>query len=139
MLIVFGTAGLIGAILLFGVTLIGGRNPRPPAWADDFLVANIYVPAMIGLAALGAGSIAKAIIGIGSQPLRFQELVLAVGIAVVGLFLLKLLRVRQRLAVFATLSASDRQPSCVQRFPVDANDRDSSGTPTDQAPDNLAA
>lgn len=106
MLLVYGTAAWVLAMLFFGVTLIGARNPRSPAWANDFWVANIYVPMMIGLAVIGVGATAKFFISLDRQPLDVNTLVLSAGVAAVGLVLLKLLRIKQRLADFAARPVS---------------------------------
>ena len=106
MLLVYGTAGLALAVLAFGITLIGSRNPQEPLWARDFLVANIYSPIIVGLALLSAGSFVKFILSIGSQSLGFMELALVIGIIAVSLLLLKLLRIKQHLAEYEAMQKS---------------------------------
>ena len=106
MFLVYGTAGLALAVLIYGITLIGCRNPQKPVWISDFLVGNIYVPIIVTLAVLGTGCFLKFIFSFGSQPLGLKELVPAIGIAAVDLLLLKRLRIKQHLAEYETMQKS---------------------------------
>lgn len=106
MLIVYGTAGLTLAVLLYAVTLIGCRNPRQPGWAKDFLVGNVYVPLIGGLVVLGGGCILKFLLSAGQKPVGVTEAALAAGIVGLGFVLLKALRVKKRLAAFAAATPS---------------------------------
>lgn len=100
MLLVYGTTGLVLAMLTFGITLIGSRNPQEPAWVSDFLVANVYVPVMVALAVLGTASIVQFMLSLGKQSLGVKEIVLLIGITGVGLLLMKLLHIKQRLSAY---------------------------------------
>ena len=106
MLLVYGTAGIALAVLVFGITLIGSRNPRQPIWAKEFLVADIYVPLMLVLVVLGVGCYLKFILNISSQAVGVRDIALAVGIAVASIFLLKLLRIKEYLAAFDSMEKS---------------------------------
>ena len=87
MLIVYGTAGLTLAVLLYAIVLIGCRNPRKPAWTHDFLVGNIYVPAMIVLCVLGLGCLFSFLVSIGRHPVDWIDVALAAGVAAGGVSL----------------------------------------------------
>lgn len=106
MLVVYGTAGIALAVLVFGVALIGSRNPVPAFWAGESLVANIYVPLIVVLAVLGIGCYLKFILTIGSQDVSAGDIGLAVGIAALGLVILKRLRIKEHLAAFDTVEKS---------------------------------
>jgi len=138
MLLVYGSASLMLAILLFGVTLIGARNPFPSAWADDFLVANVYVPVMIALGVLGGGSIARFFVSMDGNRLSVKELLLAVGIVAVGTALFKGLHIKRRLADF-DVPTSQEKPIPQQVLSIETDARDASVTPVDPTSGNLAA
>ena len=106
MWLVYGTAGITLAVLLYAKVLVGCRNPRKPGWTNDFLVGNIYVPGMIVLFLLGAGCIVKFFVTLGRVPLSVIEVILAVGIAAGGLVLLKAMDVKTQLADYASGTAS---------------------------------
>jgi amino acid transporter len=106
MLIVYGTAGLTLAVLLYAIVLIGCRNPRKPAWTHDFLVGNIYVPAMIVLCVLGLGCLFSFLVSIGRHPVDWIDVALAAGVAAGGLVLWKALGVKKRLADYAAGAVS---------------------------------
>ena len=106
MLIVYGTAGITLAVLLYAVTLIGCRNPQQPKWANDFTVGNVYVPLIGGLAVLGVGCYLKFILASGVSQVGVTEAALAVVIAALGFGLLKALRIKKRLAEFAAATPS---------------------------------
>ncbi|HSO18828.1 MAG TPA: hypothetical protein VLT88_05195 [Desulfosarcina sp.] len=138
MLLVYGIGGVTLARLFYGVTLIGGRNPRAPGWANDFLVANVYVPSIIALAVVGVGSTAKYIVSIGSTPPGLKEPLLAAAIGIGGLLLFKSLRIKQRLAGFEASRAS-ATPLPLERFAAEKGGLHDPGTPIDPTSGNLAA
>jgi hypothetical protein len=88
------------AALLFGITSIGARNPSPPRWAKDFLVANVYVPAMAGLGLYGAFGIIKFIVDLPSENVDMLDPLGAAVILIAAVVCLKLLRIKKRLAVY---------------------------------------
>ena len=138
MLLVFGSSSLMLAMLLFGTTLIGARNPLPPAWANDFLVANVYVPVMIALGVLGVASIAKLIISMDGESLSVKELLLAVGIVAVGMALFKGLHIKRRLADL-NVATHQEKPIPRQVLSIETDGRDVLVTPVDPTSGNLAA
>jgi hypothetical protein len=101
MQIVYGIAGLTLTVLLYAVVLIGCRNPRQPVWINDFLVGCIYVPIIGGLLVLGVGSFLRYFLSSDHPPISMMEVVLAVGIAALGMMVLKALRVKKHLADYA--------------------------------------
>jgi hypothetical protein len=106
MLIVYGTAGLMLAALLYAVVLMGCRNPRHSAWTRDFWVGNIYVPAIIGLMVVGGGCLIHALLSEDRGQVGVMDVALAVGVVAVGAVFLKLLRVKQHLADYAAAAGS---------------------------------
>jgi hypothetical protein len=88
------------AALLFGFTLIGARNPSPPNWAKDFLVANVYVPAIAGLGLFGAFGIIKFIVDLPSEKVDMMDPLGAAVVLIAAVVFLKLLRIKKRLAAY---------------------------------------
>jgi hypothetical protein len=88
------------AALLFGITLIGARNPSPPRWANDFLVANVYIPAITGLGLFGAFGIIKFIVDLHSEKVDIMDLLGAAVVLIAAVVGLKLLRIKKRLAAY---------------------------------------
>jgi hypothetical protein len=88
------------AALLFSITLIGARNPIPPLWASDFLVANVYVPAMAGLGLFGAFGIIKFIVDLPSEKIDLMDPLGAAVVLIATVVCLKLLRIKKRLAAY---------------------------------------
>jgi hypothetical protein len=106
MWLVYGTAGITLAVLLYAKVLVGCRSPRKAAWTNDFLVGNVYVPGMITLFILGAGCIFKFFVSLGHASVGLLEVILAYGIAAAGLVLLRALGVKKHLADYASATAS---------------------------------
>ena len=106
MQIVSGTAGLTLAVLLYAVVLMGCRNPRKPAWVNDFLVGSVYVPIIGGLFVLGVGFILSFFLSHSRPPVGVTEITWMVGIAAVGLVVLKALRIKKHLADYASVTPS---------------------------------
>ncbi len=51
--LLIGTTMICLAALWLMVLLIGGRNPRPPWWANDWMLGDVQVPALMMLAIIG--------------------------------------------------------------------------------------
>lgn len=100
MYLLYSSLSIALAALLFGITLIGARNPSPPRWAKDFLVANVYVPAMAGLGLFGAFGIIKFIVDLPSENVDLLDPLGAAAILIAAVVCLKLLRIKKRLAVY---------------------------------------
>jgi hypothetical protein len=100
MYLLYSTLFIALAALLFGFTIIGARNPSPPRWANDFLVANVYVPAMAGLGLFGAFGIIKFIVDLPSENVDMLDPLGAAAILIAAVVCLKLLRIKKRLAVY---------------------------------------
>jgi hypothetical protein len=88
------------AALLFGFTLIGARNPSPPPWAKDFLVANVYVPAIAGLGLFGVFGIIKFIVELPSVNVDIVDPLGAAAVLIAAVVCLRLLRIKKRLAEY---------------------------------------
>ena len=102
MLLIFGTIGITLASVFYAIVLLGCRNPLKPRWTNEFLTGNIYVPAIIALYAAGGGCIVQWSLTITSQPPSYMELILAIGSIGLGLFVLKMLHIKKRLAAYAS-------------------------------------
>lgn len=100
MYLLYSTLFIALAALLFGFTIIGARNPSPPHWAKDFLVANVYVPAMAGLGLFGAFGIIRFIVDLPSENVDTLDPLGAAAILIAAVVCLKLLRIKKRLAVY---------------------------------------
>ncbi|MFZ0610680.1 MAG: hypothetical protein WAM73_00430 [Desulfobacterales bacterium] len=83
------------AMLLFGITLIGSRNPKPLPWARDFLVADVYVPVMAGLVFFGLFGIVRFIADLPSSPINVVEVLGAAAILLAAVGCLKLMRIKK--------------------------------------------
>jgi hypothetical protein len=139
MLIVYGTACLMLAALLYALVLLGCRNPRKPAWTGDFLVGNVYVPAMIGLLAVGAGCIVNFVLAIGSVSFGLLEAGLSMGIVAVGVVLLKLLRVKKHLAGYAAVAPAGKVVALSERRGQPTENQPPAGPPLKPSSGHRAA
>jgi hypothetical protein len=54
-----GTVLLGITVFLFLVLRWGARKPQEPAWLCEAMVANVYMPLLIGTLAFGAGYLIK--------------------------------------------------------------------------------
>jgi len=106
MMLVYGAAGVALSVLLFGVVLIMCRNPRPSAWTTDFLVGNIYTPAIVAMMAVSVAFFIKFFISLGTEPFSVTQLAMAIGIVAVGIVGLKMLRIKKRLSEYEALQTS---------------------------------
>ncbi|MFZ0132318.1 MAG: hypothetical protein WAK95_07235 [Desulfobacterales bacterium] len=100
MSLVYSSLCISLAILLFGITLIGARNPKPLPWARDFLVADVYVPTMVALGFFGIFGVVKSITGLPSNPISVAEVLGAAAIFIAAVGCLKFMHIKKRLAEF---------------------------------------
>ena len=121
MLFVAGASGITLAFLLYGIVLLACRRPVASRWASDFLVGNIYVPVIISFIAIGVGCMVEFGLGKESRAPSLLEVISAIGVVAVGLFLLKMLRIKKRLADYAATAAAGKviQPQVWQTEPVE--------------------
>ena len=103
MLLVIGTAALALAVLSFSMILLGSRNPQTPAWANDNLVGNLYLPLIIGVGVLGIGCFFKVLLSLGSQPPSGKAWAVSVAIVAASLLLLRSMSIKKRLAKYAAM------------------------------------
>lgn len=106
MLLVYGTAGIVLAVLIYSVTLIGSRNPRTPLWAHDLIVGNVYAPLIVVLIATGIGFFIKFILTYNRESVDAMSLLTSAGLVVACLVLLRSLRIGQRLADYERQTAN---------------------------------
>jgi hypothetical protein len=106
MMMVYGAAGVALSILFFGVVLIMCRNPWPSVWTNDFLVGNIYTPAIVAMMAVSVAFFIKFFISLGTEPFSVAQLAMAIGIVAVGIVGLKMLRIKKRLSEYEALQTS---------------------------------
>ncbi len=100
-----GVICLCGSVLAFCLLLLACRNPRPSRWSDDFLVANVLSPLLIGLAVFGLADLVR--VGFRAEPADWEaaRLLPAAAAVVLTAIALKALRVRRTLASYAARSA----------------------------------
>ena len=96
----YGVLGIMVAGVLFGLLLIGSRNPKPARWKTDFLVANIYVPAIIATGVLSVAMVFQYWLGFELANLRWEEFALAAATVCIGVVALKSLKIKQRLVQY---------------------------------------
>ena len=106
MSLLIGTTLVCLAALWLTVLLIGGRNPRPPWWANDWMLGDVQVPLLMLLAIIGvwfmtrfAGGQAA---GVG---LGIVEILAAVGVVAATALVIKQINVGRRLRQFAEMEA----------------------------------
>jgi hypothetical protein len=107
MYLTVGVLSLCLAMLLYGVVLIGSRNPNHPKWSKDGLVANIYVPAIILFSVFGLGCAIQFILTLSSATKPLLHIVSAVAIGVAGVAAFKALKVDQKISAFETLRKAE--------------------------------
>ncbi len=103
-----GVTCLCGSVLAFFLLLLACRNPRPSRWSDDFLVANVFSPLLIGVAVFGTAELVRVAFRTGVadwEPAHFLPAALAVALTA---FALKALRIRRTLASYAGGGAEAR-------------------------------
>jgi hypothetical protein len=115
MKLVIAVASLALASLVFSVALIGGRDPRQPRWASDGMVANVYVPIIIGLGLVGFSCLFSALWNLGTQRPALWEIGSGAVVVLGALYAIKALHVGSRLARFAQEEA-ETQGAQVIRF-----------------------
>lgn len=101
----YGVLCIAFAVLIFGATLLGARNPRRPRWAGDGVVANLLAPLVVGSASLGVCSLIQFLARLGSTPPSAREWGLSAVTLVAALLLLKLMRIRTRLQAYDAAEA----------------------------------
>ena len=101
-----GVSILTFAAVLFALLFIGVRNPKPARWKAEAMVANVYAPLIIALGIFGAVFIVQWAANFSIGTLSWQEICLAATVVVAGVLVLKLLRIKKRLAQYAQAGAA---------------------------------
>jgi Na+/alanine symporter len=52
-MIALGNITFCLATLIFAITFVASRNPKPPGWSSNFMIMSAWLPSIIGLIALG--------------------------------------------------------------------------------------
>jgi hypothetical protein len=100
-----GVICLCGSVLAFFLLLLSCRNPRPSRWSNDFLVANVFSPLLIGVAVFGVAELVRVAFRAEVADWEPARLLPAAATVVLTAVALKALRVRRTLASFALESA----------------------------------
>ena len=100
MYLLYGVVGLSFTVLLFSITLLGARNPVRPFWAQESIVANVLTPLMLGFFLFGLSYITKEVLS-GFQS-SFSEWTYTALTIAGTVAIIKMLRIRKKLAVFAS-------------------------------------
>ncbi|WP_419657351.1 hypothetical protein [Desulfosarcina variabilis] len=103
-----GTLLICLAVLWLTVLLIGGRNPNPPWYASDWLLADVQVPLVLLLAIAGVWFISR----IPERQLSGNagglfDILAAVGVVAMTVLIINRMKVGCRLKQFAEMEAED--------------------------------
>ncbi|MCG6892345.1 MAG: hypothetical protein LJE65_01965 [Desulfobacteraceae bacterium] len=120
MFYIIGTAALAAAVIGFCVVLLGARNPRPSVWFQGVLVANVYVPLIIGIGIVGIGVLVRSIILVKSEPPSLLALAISMAIAAGAALAVQQMKVRERLAFYQRKQAIRDTIERVRRQRADA-------------------
>ena len=108
MSILIGTILICLAVLWLTVLLIGGRNPSPPWYASDWLLADVQVPLVMVLVIVGVWFISRVperqSSGIAGG---LFEILAAVGVVVMTALIISQMKVGRRLKQFAEMEAEN--------------------------------
>lgn len=96
----FGVLCLSACVLLFGMALIGARNPHPPRWAGDFWIGSVFVPMVILLAILGFTFFFYGIRDFRVNGKSLLDVAFAVATVVASAVVWRLMNVRKKIAAF---------------------------------------
>jgi len=99
MYLLYGVVLVSAAALLCGVVLLGARNPVRPFWADEELIANLYLPLMIGLMIMGIMNFVQ-FLTLKTLPSLTEILSCSLVVTVMVVIYLKS-HIRERVAAFA--------------------------------------
>ncbi len=103
MTLLVGLTCLCLATVAFCVLLLGCRAPHQPRWCSDSLVANVYVPLLIGVGVYGVSDLIHFALTSQGQPVSPVTLAAAAGVVVATLALIKGLRLQKTLAAYAAV------------------------------------
>ncbi len=106
MSLLIGTILICLASLWLTILLIGGRNPRPPWWASDWMIGNVQLPSLMLLVVIGIWFMTRFVGGHASGAvLGAVEILAAVGVVAATVLIVKQLKVGRRLRQFAEMEA----------------------------------
>jgi hypothetical protein len=106
MSLLIGTTLVCLAALWLTVLLIGGRNPQPPWWANDWMLGDIQVPLLMLLTIIGFWFMTRFVSGDGSgAALGAVEIFAAAGVVAATILIIKQMKVGRRLRQFAEMEA----------------------------------
>jgi hypothetical protein len=100
MVLIIGSLLISLAVLLFCVVLLAFRNPNPPFWASDMWVGNLHSIFMITLGLGGLMAIGSTLFNAEAGSYTTVELTISVVILAAMVIIVKLMRIKKRLAAF---------------------------------------
>ncbi len=112
--LLFGSLALCLAAVLYGLTLIMVRNPQSPGWTQGFVPVSMFVMVVISLGSTGLIIASRAFAG-GAFP-GIQEWLISLAAVPVTALILRLMRIKQRLARYAELESAGRGDATVIEF-----------------------
>lgn len=87
--------------MLGAVALLVSRNPVPPRWAGDFFIQDFVVPGVIGLFILGVCLVIKYATAFPGWGSAMKTIGTSAGVAALTVVVLRLMKVREKLARYA--------------------------------------
>jgi hypothetical protein len=106
MQLLIGTTLICMAVLWLTVLLIGGRNPRPPWWANDWMLGDVQVPSLMLLVVIGIWFMTRFMGGHSpGAALGAVEILTAAGVVAITVLIIKQMKVGRRLRQFAEMEA----------------------------------
>ena len=118
--LIYATLLICGTAVFFSVVLMGGRNPRPSRWAQDWLIADIYVPGMFLAVLLSVWLLARFFGELAARTglVGLADAGVAAAIIAVTCVVLVKMKVGQRLARYARQEAEEQAGSIAEEGPV---------------------
>lgn len=96
------SVALLGLAMVFSVAvLLGSRKPVEPAWAAEWLVANVWCVSITALIGFGVSFAVRFALTLKLQPIGLVEVALVAGIVSAYCLILRLMAPRRRLAEYA--------------------------------------
>jgi hypothetical protein len=90
-------------ILIFLITFVASRNPKPPGWASNMIIMNVWLPSIIGLMALGVSSLGFGL-SPGSAPFTMTDFVLSLIAALLTIVVIMLIKPMKKLNFYSLQS-----------------------------------
>jgi len=108
-----GVLAIMVAVNLFCILLIGARNPKPARWKSEELIANLYLPVIMFIGIVGLASVVQVLMVMGETGVSGREIGAAVFVIVIGILMVKTMKIGRRLAAFDKQSVAGPAPLTV--------------------------